>query len=32
MFQGLHEDWWSIIIGFALIGLVIVGLLPKVPW
>lgn len=28
----ISEDWWSVIIGGALIGLVLLGVISGVPW
>ncbi len=28
----ISEDWWAVIVGFALIALVYLGLLVKIPW
>lgn len=28
----LSEDWWAVIVGLALIALVYLGILARVPW
>lgn len=30
--KGLSEDWWAVIVAFVLMLLVVVGVLPTVPW
>ncbi len=32
LFSRIGEDWWSVIVGLALIALVYLGILTRVPW
>lgn len=32
LFSRIGEDWWSVIVGLALIALVYLGILVRVPW
>ena len=32
IFTGISTDWWAVIIGLALAGLVWIGALTNVPW